>query len=59
MSDKTNIYVLKLEKGNYYVGKTDNIDKRISEQDLFSLISMITDVKNIKNNLKPEIDGKI
>ena len=27
----TNIYILKLEKDNYYVGKTDNIDRRYIE----------------------------
>jgi len=28
---KTNIYILKLEKGHYYVGKTDNVGKRFHE----------------------------
>ena len=27
----TNIYILKLEGGNYYVGKTDNPTKRYQE----------------------------
>ena len=44
---------------NLNAEKEKEKDKRISEQDLFSLISMITDVKNIKNHLKPEVDGKI
>jgi predicted GIY-YIG superfamily endonuclease len=29
--EKTNIYVLKCEKGKYYVGKTNNIERRIEE----------------------------
>ncbi len=28
MSNTTNIYILKLKGGNYYVGKTDNVEKR-------------------------------
>jgi predicted GIY-YIG superfamily endonuclease len=31
MTDSTNIYILKLKGGNYYVGKTDNVEKRFNE----------------------------
>ena len=32
MTDSTNIYILKLKGGNYYVGKTDNVEKRFNER---------------------------
>jgi len=31
MTDNTNIYILKLKGGNYYVGKTHNVEKRFKE----------------------------
>jgi len=31
MTDTTNIYILKLKGGNYYVGKTDNVEKRYKD----------------------------
>jgi predicted GIY-YIG superfamily endonuclease len=31
MTDSTNIYILKLKGGNYYVGKTYNVEKRFNE----------------------------
>ena len=31
MTDTTNIYILKLKGGNYYVGKTHNVEKRFKE----------------------------
>jgi hypothetical protein len=36
-----------------------NGDNKLSEQDMFTLISMVTEIKNTKNYLKPEMDGKI
>ena len=32
MTDNTNIYILKLKGGNYYVGKTHNVEKRFKER---------------------------
>ena len=53
---KTNIYVLKLESGKYYIGKSDNINFRLEDHfnsngsewtKLFAPLSLIELIKNV------------
>jgi predicted GIY-YIG superfamily endonuclease len=59
----TNIYILKLEKGNYYVGKTKDVDKRFAEHlggkgSAWTNIHKPIEVEKIINDVSPFDEDK-